>query len=875
MVRKPISNRPASQTLPYPLSPTSPSTISLADCQPHDSEPNTQRQTSSTAVPSELDIRAMAQINHVGQNELPPALRVGHGPLEPQAPTQLTPKSSSESFRQGQLSNVAPAESVARHSKSNNPYVRMRTSSSKGEPVDDVNSAAVWADESADPHSSSLQNQSHPPPAGSSSLTLEPQPVSKLPFAEPWMDFKQSPEEQALNSASANNDYTSEVLDPTTEWRIEKKDQYNESRQYMPMRGFSYSNELQELEANPFSGIVDKLELPSSNGAPLPSLPHGSSFPHSREEPAYIPAGHSAQTSQMPQIQPRHDAQDENTEVAPHVPAIPEQQQAKANQQRNQTYQIRLVNWFEYSSPVNPRTSPIMVQNANGPCPLLALVNALTLSTPAGLTTALVETLRVREQVSLGLLLEAVIDELMSGRRGDAAHRLPDVSELHTFLVNLHTGMNVNPRFVEPMASPTHLMDDPINLSNASVDNRKVGAFENTPDMLLYATFAVPLIHGWLPRRNHPVCASLSRSGKNYEEAQSILFMEEDLESKLQADGLTNEEQQMLEDITSIKYFLTSSPTQLTDYGLDTLTETLRPGTIAILFRNDHFSTLFKEPRSGRIFTLVTDLGYAGHDEVVWESLIDISGEGSEFFSGDFRPVGNNLGDNNRRSIGAGSASDAAGWTTVSRSGGRNNSRNSLPQHPPLQPTNQAPVSNAFSQLSLDESRNTVPPSNTEQEDHDLALAMQLQEEEEDRERQEAAERRRREDELSRAYLESRDGPNQRGGRPQVPPRGGGARRAPPRKQTTEEDGDAPPPTYEQAAKGPAYHPPSSNSPHTGASSRPNINASGMQCNRPTRQTSAYSQTQSASAAFANAGRPSLPARRPPPPEKDKDCVMM
>ncbi|KAL8645264.1 MAG: hypothetical protein Q9226_007377 [Calogaya cf. arnoldii] len=876
MVRKPISNRHTSQTLQYPLSPTSPSNISHGDRQPHDSEPETQRQTSSTAVPSKVSIRAMAQTNHVGQNELPPALRVGRGPLETQAQAQLTPKSSSESFRQGQLSNVAPAESVARHSQSNNPYVRMETSSSKGEPVNDVNSAAVWADESANPHSSSLQNQSYAPPAGNPSLALEPQPASKPPFAEPWMDFKQSPEEQALHSASANNNYTSEILDPTTEWKIEKKNQYNESRQHMVVRGFSYTNELQELEAKPFSGIVDKPEFPNSNGTTLPSLPHGSSFPHNREEPAYIPAGRSAQTPQMPQIQPGrlHDAQDGNTEVSPHVPAIPEQQQAKANQQRNQTYQIRLVNWFDYSSPVNPRTSPIMVQNANGPCPLLALVNALTLSTPAGLTTALVETLRVREQVSLGLLLEAVIDELMSGRRGDAAHRLPDVSELHTFLVNLHTGMNVNPRFVEPMASPTHLMDDPVNPSNASVDIRKVGAFENTPDMLLYATFAVPLIHGWLPRRNHPVCASLSRSGKNYEEAQSILFMEEDLESKLQADGLTNEEQKLLEDITSIKYFLTSSPTQLTDYGLDTLTETLRPGTIAILFRNDHFSTLFKEPRSGRIFTLVTDLGYAGHDEVVWESLIDISGEGSEFFSGDFRPVGNNLGDNNRRSVGAGSASDGAGWTTVSRSGGRNNSRNSLPQHPPLQPNNQASVSNAFSQLSLDESQNTIPPSNTEQEDHDLALAMQLQEEEEDGERQEAAERRRREDELSRAYLESRDRPNQRGGRPQVPPRGGGARRAP-RKQTTEEDGDVPPPTYEQAAKGPAYHPPSSNSPHTGASSRPNIDASGMQGNRPTRQASAYSQTQSANAAFANAGRPSLPARRPPPPEKDKDCVVM
>ncbi|KAL8665777.1 MAG: hypothetical protein Q9168_007623 [Polycauliona sp. 1 TL-2023] len=869
-----MGDRSASQTLPYPLSPTSASTTSAGDPQPHEFEPETKRQSSSlvssTAFPDDVKNRSMAQTNHAGQNQLPQALQVGLRPSKDHsddrptasqtAPTQLTPRSSSESVRHGQTPKAA---SVASYSQSNNPYVRMRSDGSQAPPANDVNSAAAWADEAVQ--------------YGSSNNPLAPaQPVhSKDPFPEPWTEFKQSLEEKALPSNTSTNDYTSEVMDPTTEWNIEKKDQYNESRQPLPERSVSYTHELQELEAKPFGGIDDRPELPARNQIPS-QADHGSIFPHNNgEESAGIPATHPAENSHLPRVQAGHHTQYEIFEPAAYVPVIPEQQQAKANQQRNQTYQIRLVNWFDSSSPVNPRTSPIMVQNANGPCPLLALVNALTLSTPAGLTTALVETLRVREQVSLGLLLEAVIDELMSGRRGDAAHRLPDVSELHTFLVNLHTGMNVNPRFVEPTSAPTNLMDDPVDASDATADVRKVGGFEENPAMLLYATFAVPLIHGWLPRRNHPVCASLNRSARTYEDAQSLLFMEEELESRLQSDGLSTDEQRLLEDVTSIKYFLTTSPTQLTDYGLDTLTEILRPGTIAILFRNDHFSTLFKEPRSARIFTLVTDLGYAGHDEVVWESLIDISGEGSEFFSGDFRPVGNNFGNTNRRSGGAGAASDDAGWTTVSRAGGRNNSRNSLPQTPPLQPNNQASVTNAFSQLSMDEAQNTTITSNTEQEDHDLALAMQLQEEEEDRERQESAVRRRREDELSRAYLETSGRPTPRNVRPEVPPRGGGAaRRAPARKPTTEEDGDMPPPSYEQAAKGPAYHPTNNNSPHTGANPRPNTGGSGGQGNRLPRQTSAYSQMQTDSASFAN-GRHSTPPRRQPQPGKDKDCVMM
>ncbi|KAL8773857.1 MAG: hypothetical protein Q9209_001287 [Squamulea sp. 1 TL-2023] len=843
----------------------------------------------------------MGKVNRAAQSNLPPALRVGQAPLKdevneippaPQAvPAKLTPKSSSESFSHGSLSSVAPPHSIAVHPQSNNPYLRMKPDYPQGTPASNGHSTAVWVDESMGTRNTSPENPckiatillrqerslmicvAHTP-AGHKSLPLSQSPkLSQSPFAEQWIDFKQSPKQRALTPAPSTNDYASEILDPTSEWNREKKEQYIKSSHPFPVREVSYTNELQELEAQPFRGISGEPQSPNAYQKSLPSLPHESAFPINNEEPPDLSPRRSIEISRMAPTHPTapNNLPEKMVEEGQHPHLITEQQQAKANQQRNQTYQIRLVNWFDSSSPVNPRTSPIMVQNANGPCPLLALVNALVLSTPAGLATALVETLRVREHVSLGLLLDAVIDELISGRRGDTAQSLPDVSELYAFLINLHTGMNVNPQFVEPMVAPTHLIDEPVHVMNTPVDVRKVGGFEDTPAMRLYATFAISLIHGWLPRRNHPVCSALNRSAKTYEDAQSLLFAEEDLESKLQAQGLTIEEQRLLEDVSSIKHFLTSSPTQLTDYGLDTMTETLRPGTIAILFRNDHFSTLFKETRTGRIFTLVTDLGYAGHDEVVWESLVDISGEGSEFFSGDFRPVGNNFGTSNRRSAGPGGVADDAGWTTVSRSGGRNNARTSLPQHSAHNSTNHGSVTNAFSQLSIEETHNRSKSTNTEQDDHDLALAMQLQEEEDE----EAAARRRREDELSQAYLNSTGRQNQRGGRPQVPPRGGGggAKRAPPRRQM-EEDSDLPPPTYEQAASGSAYHPPTTSHPQIEASSRANINVNGASGVRPTRQTSAYSQTQSANAAFAK-GSPNPPRRRPPQPDKDKDCVMM
>ena len=401
--------------------------------------------------------------------------------------------------------------------------------------------------------------------------------------------------------------------------------------------------------------------------------------------------------------------------------------------QRKETYEIKKITWHDVTAKKNPRVSPILIQNANGPCPLLALVNALTLSTPADVETALVDTLRSREQVSLGLLLDAVFDELMSGRRGDAAQALPDVSDLYSFLITLHTGMNVNPSFVPP--PPTKALNDPRNsMSHVHPSEREAaipGTFEDTREMKLYSTFSIPLIHGWLPEAGTQAFAALNRSARTYEDAQNLMFHEEGLEDKLQREGLSFEEQATLEDIATINAFFSSNATQLTPYGLQTITTSLAPGAVAILFRNDHFSTLYRHPDTLQLLQLVTDMGYAGHEEVVWESLLDVTGENAEFFSGDFRLVGGTL---QTPSASTPAAGPSDSWTTVQNL--RANTNQNHQSTPSSSSHNQPPKS-----------------PNTEQEDHDLALALQLQEEEEERHHAELA-RRRRETELSQQYIE-------------------------------------------------------------------------------------------------------------------------
>lgn len=525
------------------------------------------------------------------------------------------------------------------------------------------------------------------------------------------------------------------------------------------------------------------------------------------------------------------DAEPTQADEKPALPARPVEQPVEQERWaptrepvdgKAETYQIKNIRWHDPSWDKNPRTSPILMQNENGPCPLVALVNALSLTTPPDLEdTTLVQVLRSRERVSLNLVLDAVFDELMSPRRTSSEDALPDITELYQFLQSLHTGMNVNPRYI-----PTEQMIKAYkrsSLTHLHPTEREAlmpGTFENSLEMRLYATFSIPLIHGWLPSKSDPAYAAFERQAASYEDVQNLLFREEELEAKLSdpGGGLSGPEQQLYQDIMTIKMFMNASATQLTQFGIDVISKAIRPGTFAIFFRNDHFSTLYCHPRTLQLLTLVTDAGYSSHDEVIWESLVDVNGERTELYSGDFRVVsGSGLAGPSTSSAYPGD--QGGGWTTVQGRRGKDRE-----QTPDLE----RPLS-----------------ANHEQEDRDLALALQLQEEEEQKQRDEQ-ERRNRESRLSEQYIEQqgrRPEPVNRG--PRRASAGSGAQIAParqssnsvhvevaqsprrtseqrtsprpqaqqqqqirplipPRRQpvsrTTETGEDAPPPSYEQAA---------------------------------------------------------------------------
>jgi hypothetical protein len=431
------------------------------------------------------------------------------------------------------------------------------------------------------------------------------------------------------------------------------------------------------------------------------------------------------------------DFEGASEEAAPALPPRPRYSPRPVDS-KSETYQIKKINWHDHKASQNPRTSPILVQNENGPCPLVALVNALTLTTPAETTdTSLIEVLKSREQISLGLLLDAVFDELMSPRRTVEDTPLPDVGELYDFMKGLHTGMNVNPRFVPSSkvveafkrTSLTHL--HPVERGDMIP-----GTFEDTVEMELYSAFSIPLIHGWLPTKDDPVFDALTRRATSYDQAQTLLFHEEELEAKLSrpdGDALTEDEQQLYQDIITIRSFLESSATQLTNWGLEVIQKAMRPGLFAILFRNDHFSTLYRHPETNQLLALVTDAGYANHGDVVWESLTDVSGVNTEYLSGNFKLV-------------SGAGAQQGGprspeWfeegAKSSKAGSSGGAQWSVPEAGSSSRGHKSQLSDA----------------DRVQEDHDLALAMQMQEEEDERHRAEQA-KRKRERELSEQFIE-------------------------------------------------------------------------------------------------------------------------
>lgn len=312
----------------------------------------------------------------------------------------------------------------------------------------------------------------------------------------------------------------------------------------------------------------------------------------------------------------------------------------------------------------------LLSQNENGPCPLLAIANALILRQQLVLPN---------ESISGSTLIEAIANSLFSineeenskidnnptiasaqAREQLKSHRSEQLNYIVDILPTLMRGLDVNVKFND------------------------ADQFEYTQEMSVFDGFNLRCYHGWVvdaddehapasgvlpsssstttaqpsPLSPHSVMSRLSYNEctnriVNFGGQESVLLnqlkqLDDDIQEELlialgrpeptvdkvpppptRREIIQYKLTTLREEHKVITEFLEQTASQLTFHGLIRLHDHIEEGTVSIFFRNNHFNVLYKH--QGSLFVLVTDEGFVhpGADDVnviVWESLQDISG---------------------------------------------------------------------------------------------------------------------------------------------------------------------------------------------------------------------------------------------------------
>eukprot|EP00842_Homolaphlyctis_polyrhiza_P004633 jgi/Hompol1/5170/HPOL_004198-RA len=269
------------------------------------------------------------------------------------------------------------------------------------------------------------------------------------------------------------------------------------------------------------------------------------------------------------------------------------------------------------------------MQNTNGPCPLIALCNALLLRGDLSLHPDLPTTTFDRLAELLGDLLLQRPLSLQDPTHDEMDHNIDSV--LAT-IPSLQFGLDVNVHFSSALG------------------------FEATSALHLFKIFGVRLVHGWVCDPEDAATAKIIADKLvSYNRVVEAIVAGDDATSQLQqiekqaaASGSnagagseavspsisrTDLETRVMEGLICSQ-FIADTASQLTRYGLRQIEDSLLPNELCVYFRNNHFSTLFKHPERG-LFVLITDQGFANEHNMIWEMADRIDGN-SDFFNADF-----------------------------------------------------------------------------------------------------------------------------------------------------------------------------------------------------------------------------------------------
>jgi len=239
------------------------------------------------------------------------------------------------------------------------------------------------------------------------------------------------------------------------------------------------------------------------------------------------------------------------------------------------------VKWISFSG----SECGVITQNINGPCPLISIINVLSLRGRLKLPSSC-------QVISAEQLLEYLADLLINiqpdslNAEQDFHHNMNDAIAI---LPKLQSGLDVNIRF------------------------SGVKDFEYTPECIIFDLVGTGLYHGWLvdPQMEEVV---LAVGNKSYNQVVEYIITGRSSEDSLEEAKALLAEQ-----------FLEECASQLTYHGICELNSVMKDGQLAVFFRNNHFSTLCKN--GDTLYLLVTDQGFLDQADVVWETLDNIQGD--------------------------------------------------------------------------------------------------------------------------------------------------------------------------------------------------------------------------------------------------------
>lgn len=250
------------------------------------------------------------------------------------------------------------------------------------------------------------------------------------------------------------------------------------------------------------------------------------------------------------------------------------------------------------------RQVPVLLQSRNGPCALLAVANGLLLRGTLKLKDG-------EDAVSSEWLLSqlAHLCETLNARAAEENANVREaVSQVVDRLPHLLDGLVLNCRF------------------------GSCSDFEYTADLGLFDMFGLQLYHAW-------VAPEVAEVASSWNALSEYLAACAELRAMLDREGRPREpgEDEILARGLWLEEWLEEAGAQATPRGLRELLEAVGEREVCVLFRNNHFCTIYK-PQPGELCALLTDEVFSSIAAAVWESVEDDCGPG-RILGADFRPA--------------------------------------------------------------------------------------------------------------------------------------------------------------------------------------------------------------------------------------------